>query len=51
MIVLLDKYANAIVGLALVVVGVVLADANLQEVIVGGGLGVIGAPVLSRVRA
>lgn len=46
-----DKYVNAIVGLALVIIGVTLAPDSLDDVIVGGGLGVITAPALSRSRA
>lgn len=42
-----DKYVNAAVGLLLVALGCFAAPDTLQEVVVGGGLGIIGAPVLN----
>ena len=45
-----DKYVNAVVGLVLVALGCFAAPDSLQEVVVGGGLGIIGAPVLERTR-
>lgn len=45
-----DKYVNAAVGLILVTLGCFAAPDSLQEVVVGGGLGIIGAPVLTTQR-